>query len=277
MSCEQLTRWLPDYWAGTLPDDERRAFDTHLASCAACRSEVQGLTRTWHALGALATEEPSPVLRRRFDAMLDGWRAEPSRLNAGVHNLPSRLSPKVSDGWWRPVWQLAAAALCVAIGFAAGRVWPGGPSGGELSELRHELRDMRQMVMLTLLQQQSASERLRGVTWSYQLDRPSGEVLSALLDRLVDDPNVNVRLASIDALEPFVDDTRVRNGLVDALASDQQQSPLVQVALIDTLVRLHEPRSLDLMHLLAKDARVNDTVRRRAAWAIEKLKARGGT
>ncbi|MPZ21875.1 MAG: hypothetical protein GEV06_28980, partial [Luteitalea sp.] len=197
--------------------------------------------------------------------MLDGWRAQGSPVNPQLPGLPSRSSPKASEGWRHPVWQLAAAALCVAIGFAAGRSWPSGSSGTELSGLRQELRDTRQMVMLTLLQQQSASERLRGVTWSYQLDRPGAEVVNALLDRLAYDPNVNVRLASIDALEPFVDDTRVRNGLVDALASDQQQSPLVQVALIDTLVRLHEPRSLDLMHLLAKDARVNDTVRRRAA------------
>jgi hypothetical protein len=171
--------------------------------------------------------------------------------------------------------------LCIAIGFAAGRVWPGGGSRGELSELRHELRhelrDMRQMVMLTLLQQQSASDRLRGVTWSYGLDRPSGEVVHALLERLAYDPNVNVRLAAIDALKPFVGDTRVRNGLVEALTADPQPSPLVQVALIDALVTLREPRSLESMRRLATDAGVNDTVRRRAVWGIEKLQAGGGT
>jgi hypothetical protein len=72
------------------------------------------------------------------------------------------------------------------------------------------MRQLREMVSLSLMQQQSASDRLKGVSWTGQLDRPSGEVVAALLDALMHDPNVNVRLATIDALERFASREDVR-------------------------------------------------------------------
>ena len=69
--------------------------------------------------------------------------------------------------------------------------------------MRSEMHDLREMVSLSLMQQQSASERLKGVSWIGQIDRPSSELAVALLDALMHDPNVNVRLATVDALERF--------------------------------------------------------------------------
>jgi len=74
---------------------------------------------------------------------------------------------------------------------------------------------MKQMVMLSLLKQQSASERLRGVNWSYQIEQPDEQVLSALLRALDSDPNVNVRLAAVDALQQFARRALVKKGLLD--------------------------------------------------------------
>ena len=59
---------------------------------------------------------------------------------------------------------------------------------------------MRQMVALSLMQEQSASERLRGVSWAMPRAVDDTEVLSALLTTVNQDPNVNVRLAAVDAL-----------------------------------------------------------------------------
>ena len=54
---------------------------------------------------------------------------------------------------------------------------------------------MREMLMLSLMQQQSATERLRGVSGSMQIDQPGTEIVRALLETFMHDPNVNVRLA----------------------------------------------------------------------------------
>jgi hypothetical protein len=61
---------------------------------------------------------------------------------------------------------------------------------------------MRELVALTA-GQQSASERLRGVSWANQVESSDGQVLAALLDSVNHDPNVNVRLAAADALRTF--------------------------------------------------------------------------
>ena len=61
---------------------------------------------------------------------------------------------------------------------------------------------MRQLVALSLMQQQSASERLRGVSWAYQRGTIRREVLAALVSAVNHDTNVNVRLAAVDALAP---------------------------------------------------------------------------
>jgi hypothetical protein len=318
MSCEQLSEQLPDYWAGRLTGEARRAFEAHLASCADCRAEADALTATWEALGALAEEDvragvpavqPSPALRGRFDAMLRDWSAEAdtaataaaaatagrggARMPGDVVIMPAREAREAREvrearearetraarvlprSVWsrvvRPALQIAAALLCIAGGFAAGRGWPGAPARTEIADLREELRDMRQMMTLTLLQQQSASERLRGVSWSAQVDRPAGPVLDALLDTLATDPNVNVRLASIEALTTFAQDARVRRGLMDALAPSRQDSPLVQLALIDALVQMKEQRSVTALKTLAADEHANESVRRRASWGADAL------
>ena len=123
-----------------------------------------------------------------------------------------------SRAWWaQRAWSvqgLAAAALLV-IGVGIGHLLPRrvrlraervAAETGSLSEIaamRNEMRELREMVSLSLMQQQSASERLKGVSWTSQIDQPGGELVLALLDALMHDPNVNVRLATIDALERF--------------------------------------------------------------------------
>jgi len=135
--------------------------------------------------------------------------------------------------------------------------------------MRSEMHDLREMVSLSLMQQQSASERIKGVTWTGTLDRPSGEVVSALLDALMHDPNVNVRLATIDALERFASRDDVRRGTIQAVES--QPSPLVQIALIDFMVKTNERESATTLRRLAMDPQANDAVRARAAWGLQQL------
>jgi hypothetical protein len=141
--------------------------------------------------------------------------------------------------------------------------------GGELSRLHAEVQSMRQVVTLSLLQQQSASERLAGVSWSQQMQHPDARVLEALIGTLNYDPNVNVRLKAIDALYGFSDRPVVRKGILEAL--DRHNSPLVQIALIDMVVQIRETQSRPSLRKLAGDGTVHDSVRKRAEWALQQL------
>ena len=128
---------------------------------------------------------------------------------------------------------------------------------------------MRQLVTLSLLQQQSAAERLRGETWSYQTESSDMEVLGALLRTLNTDPNVNVRLAAIDAVRNFSGSPVAKRGLVQALP--KQTSPLVQVALVEALVELKQTDARPEIETLLGGTDLDPTVRDRFQQAVGKL------
>jgi hypothetical protein len=85
---------LLDYVYGELGPAERQSFDRHLASCADCRSEVEGLRGTREHLALWAPPEP--------DLGFQVVRA-------------AKPAAAVVRPWWRPApaWGLAAAALVV--------------------------------------------------------------------------------------------------------------------------------------------------------------------
>jgi HEAT repeat protein len=126
---------------------------------------------------------------------------------------------------------------------------------------------MRQMMTLSLLQQQSASERLNGVMWTGRIDNPGNEIVAALLDTLMHDPNVNVRLATVDALKRFGANDAVRRGAIEALG--RQTSPLVQLALIDFVVETDGAESAATLRRLSQDPTVDQAVRARAALGLQ--------
>jgi HEAT repeat protein len=137
--------------------------------------------------------------------------------------------------------------------------------------LRQEVAAMREVVTMSLLQQQSAAERLEGVALTSRLERPGAEIVSALLETLMHDPNVNVRLASIDALQRFADQDIVRRGALDTLP--RQTSPLVQVALIDFVLETNGLESAAILRRLSEDATLAEPVRRRAAQGLAQIGA----
>jgi hypothetical protein len=254
MNCEQARTQFVDYWRGTLEDSEE--FRTHLGSCERCRAEAEELKDLWGTLGNLPEEDPSMAMRVRFYDALRDWRKQEAQ----------RRQPL----WWlrHPAFQAACAMALLAVGIGAGYVVRGRDSA-EVSQLRGEVYNMRQLVALSLLQQQSASDRLRGVNFAYHVEQADPQVLSALLTTVNHDPSVNVRLAAVDALRNFNDSPVGRNGLVQALA--RQDSPLVQIAILDQIVELHERSAVSAIQFLLSGQNVNPDVRQRAQWALKQL------
>jgi hypothetical protein len=136
--------------------------------------------------------------------------------------------------------------------------------------MQSELTGMKQLVVLSMLQQQSATERLQGVTWSTREEQLDPQVLSALLHTLRYDGSVDVRLAALDALSRHARQPQVHKGILDA-ALQEQQSPLVQVALIDLLLEWRDRDAAQRLQQLEQTPNLNPTVRQRVEWAKTKL------
>jgi hypothetical protein len=269
MDCEHTRQLLPDYLMKTIGESDRADLEAHLDACRECRVECDQIAFLWEKMALLGDEEPGPNLRNEFYASLesasrklDSWRSAGFWSRVGIFGRavvhPSFL-------------HLAALpAFFLLLGVIVGHLVTGRAGATEqVSQLRGELEQMKSLVTLSLLQQQSASERLRGVTWGTRLDEADRKVLRALVNTMNSDPSVNVRLAAVDALQQYAEDDEVRDGLVRSLST--QDSPLVQIALIDAMVHLREHRSVAALRHLAEDRQLNQAVRERAEWGLQQL------
>ncbi len=255
MNCEQARTQFVDYWRGSL-EDASGEFRDHLALCERCRAESEDLKDIWSTLQVMPEEDPSQKLRTRFYDSLRAWRQQEA----------DRRAPWA---WLRhPALQAAAALALLAVGLGAGYLLRSRDTS-EISQLRGEVYNMRQLVALSLMQQQNASDRLRGVNYAYRVESDDAQVLAALLAAINHDPSVNVRLAAVDALRKFADGPVGRHGLVQALA--KQNSPLVQIAILDQIVELRERSAAPAIRLLESDAGVNPEVKQHAQWALGQL------
>ena len=265
MKCENMEELLPDFMAGTLNPEGMTAVQEHIAECSRCAGEVE----MWNKLASLPVEQPSPALRARFDSMVESYQE--GRWEKA--NLVSERNKFLGLGellhWVRtPTLSAAWACVLLLLGFLGGRYLAHDSSNTQLAELQGELHKTSQLVAISLLQQQSPSERLRGVDWSTRVS-PDPQILDALQHTLRYDSSVDVRLAALDALGRYGHQPQVSRALVDAL--DTQESPLVQLALIDVLVDLHESNAIEPLKRLQNEPKVNPAVREHADWGIKRL------
>jgi hypothetical protein len=242
----------------------RDRIERHLQECGPCAATYRDIARTLALVGDLEVPERDD----RYG--LEMWQ----RIR---HDLPPQEQPWFMGLMaWHRFALVGAAALLLVGAFVAGLYWPrpGAASqdalqASNLAEVRGELHQMREMLTLSLMQQQSATERLRGVSGSAQIDQPGNEIIRALLDTLMHDSNVNVRLACVDALRRFSRQDQVRRGTIQAL--NESAFPLVQIALIDYLVETKDKDAVDALRRLSEDLMANEAVRGRAVWGLQQL------
>ena len=255
MNCERMREQIPELVDGRLNSGARDRAIEHLESCSSCRAEVAQMGAVWRGLDAMPLPEPDPAMRVRFQQMLEAYQA-------GMQQGRRRAA-----GWWpeRAAWRWAlAASLALALLMAGGiggryLAPPHGAAAGsnpEIAQLQGQVENLRQMVALSMLQDQSSpSSRIRGVGYSSQVARPDREVKDALLHAVSHDANVNVRLSAVDALAKFAGNPEMRRALVDAIPV--QDSPLVQIALIDTLVEAEGRDAAPGLRKVEQDARMD--------------------
>ncbi len=178
------------------------------------------------------------------------------RLEDGFYAMlakEKRKLRKTSVGWTLSLdflktgWGLAAYSITLLlIGFLVFN------NRSDNSELVSELRDMKELMMLNLIEGESSSDRLKAVSMSTGLDGASDKVILALLETLNNDENDNVRLAALEALLMYSNRPEVRQGLVESIS--KQESPMVQISLAEVMLSLQEKSSIeDLRELLNRE------------------------
>ncbi|HEY3827487.1 MAG TPA: HEAT repeat domain-containing protein [Bryobacteraceae bacterium] len=263
MMCSHAKELMAAGWQRELTPDEEPAFRQHLETCHECGAEMAALGGLWDRLADLPAPEPGHSLHVRWQSTIESLSPilKPVSRTSSFANLFANFWPA------SPVWQAAIALGCLLIGLLAGTALP--RRNQEIAQLHEEIAGTRAMVALSLLQQQSATERLRGVDYTGRLGTMEPEVVSALTDAVAHDASVNVRLAAIDALSRASGNAGVLQSLTQSLP--RQDSPMVQAALVDYLVEAHDRKALGAIRQLEAQPDLNPAVLERTHFALQQL------
>ena len=117
-SCRRHRVALVDAAEGTLSRDAARALEAHLATCAACRADLDAL----RAVSADLLAPPAPVPSEDF------WRRQRQAIMRRVRTTPSQISV------WRPAWRLAGVVASVFLAVLVSRTMLVGPTIPRVAE-----------------------------------------------------------------------------------------------------------------------------------------------
>ncbi len=250
-------------------DDERlNELRAHLAGCDECRAEFAATEKIWNMMEQVPVTEAPAGMRADFNAMLDNYKASLRE----DKNITGSLIQYLKDLWniqprLRMGYGIALVLVAFGIGYITNRELSG--NSAQINQLSSQVQEMRNMMTISLLENPSASERMRAVEYVSEAKKVNRQVAEALLTTLNNDPNVNVRLITLEALSNLASDPFVREGLVQSIV--QQESPLVQSALADVMVKLQEKRSVKPLQKLLHKEDTNETIKSKIEQSILKL------
>jgi uncharacterized protein YneF (UPF0154 family) len=269
MKCEKMMYLMVLYLNGELNDIDKLALETHLSECQSCKQELTQMQRIHQHMAAIPVAEPDAhKMRADFNDMLYEYKRATVQARSGWF---SGLREKIAEVW-QPVYamQLLTGILLLLMGWAGG-YWfsPQRAENQQLSQLSREVQQMRETMLLTMLEKPAATERLKAVNYTQNLDKVDEKVIQALLQTLNNDPNINVRLVTVETLSQLASYASVREGLIQSIP--RQESPLVQIALADVMVTLQEKRSVNALQQLLKQENLNDSVKDKLEQSVKIL------
>jgi hypothetical protein len=260
MNDERISALLTKYHSGTTTDEELLIIENLIEKGLVDLTDLRDVHELQMQMEKLETPAPSLQLDDRFYEML----ANEKKSQRGF-NFASWFSANTL------FTQLAYATVIFAAGLGIGYfVFAGSPAATtEVTALSDEVRSLKEMMMLTLLEKESATERLKAVSLSQEFEQSSTAVTAALIKTLNNDENVNVRLAALEALKPYGRKSEIRQELIRSIS--RQDSPLVQIALADLMADLQERSSVKEFDKLLKDERTPGEIKKRIRKSLEVL------
>lgn len=219
--------------------------------------QTPGEDALWEALAELPLEDPGDGVRHRFHREL-------GRVRRG--SFAGRLRDWLGLSG-RPGW--ATAATCLLLGlllgllagqFAGRALDDDGASGERLAALEMDVAELNRRLVLDRINNASAGKRLQGIIDAAWLVDEDPAITAALLERASGDRVASIRSAAIDALAPRMASPDVSRQLMALL--EDADSPLVQFALVDLVLRYGDAGQLEQLRELARTERLHPELER---------------
>jgi len=263
MEKEKLEGLIIDYIDGRLNEADRQLIEQELLQNEESRKLYEELKEVIVVMENSRSFEPSSRLKAAFEKIIKDEEA---------HSSMTRTI------FFRPAFYRVAAAVALmvisgVVGFWINR---NNERDARLAEMekqmeitRKQLADTKALMLTMLGNDQSASQRIKGVNVAMGVTDADDEIVNALLATMQTDRNTNVRLAALDALAKLREDPKVRKGLIGALA--KQSDPMVQIALIQLMVDMKEKSAVKDLQNIVDDAGAMQAVKDEAYSGILKL------
>ncbi|MEO0570244.1 MAG: HEAT repeat domain-containing protein [Bacteroidota bacterium] len=254
-----------DYLRKTLSEKEQKDFEAFLDKHVDFKMELHGLKEAWELMDKPAVPETSEQMDNTFFNMLS---AEVEAQGKSNHSVQYYLD-NIFHWLFKP--QLAYGLLFAVL--AAVYFWPTPNNRRDsldtIKVADSETEQVREKLVLTLLEQPSANKRLEGVSEANKIGKVDDQVINALLKTLNKDLNVNVRLAAIESLTNYVEHPKVRQGLIQSIPN--QESPIIQVTLANLMLALEEKKSIEPFKQLLEKPELDTTVKKKIEKTIKSI------
>ena len=254
------------YNQGTLTTAEEVLLEQYIEQGLIDIEDLEDLRQINQGLEIVLNQAPEIRMHEQFKAMLQEEKAN------------NRFSNTNLTGWWNQVFgqslglRWAYSLALVVLGFGAAWFFNGANSevaNPEIGKMAAELKDLKEMMMLTMLEKESVGDRLQAVSLTNEMENINEKITEALFKTLNHDRNVNVRLQCLEALYPYANSPKVREGLIHSI--QHQSDPLVQMAVAEMMVSLQEKRSVEALKELLNKEELIEEAREKIEQSVEVL------
>lgn len=243
MNCKEIKHLITDYHGNNLDHNIKTSIEEHLMSCPSCMELHQEYIHLINTIKKVQEKIPDNDLELNFNEML-------AREKEVLKNSKSIiLKPK--NKTLKSMLKVAATILLIISSYFLGSYKSNTSQINEIATLKQEKTEMLTIATLSLMENESASKRIQAVKYSQELENPDDDILDALINEMLYDKLVNVRLASARALERFSEYNIVKDAYMEALKNEDNTSMLIE--LIEILVYIKEKRAIPKMKELLND------------------------
>ncbi|TQV85824.1 hypothetical protein [Aliikangiella coralliicola] len=244
-----------------LPEEMQQLVD----SSPELASEISFMEALWQADNHQPVEQPSQQMDARFYQMLSQTQSELNSAKPPLEATTKNKPDSTLSGWLtrlfnpQPLATMALLVMVFGLGYVTNNTSPEPTPhvSAVVSKLEQKIETLNTMVALNMLNDQSASGRLAGVSYSMS-NQANGKVTQTLLQLLNSDSSSAVRLAIVDTVSQRLNEEKLQNQLLDSIT--KQDSPIVQIALIQLLLKDGSQTSKKQIYALLENNQLIDEV-----------------
>jgi len=250
-----------EFLNGFLAEDIDEEMHAVVADDESLEKELDFIQSVWSDNSLEYNKEPSNASLARFHQLL-GQTVASGRDEQSSSTPGSELSAKFSE-FIESIFKPAAFAhmLLLSSVFFVGWFSSQNSTQSDLrpvANLERQVSSLNSLVALSMLQNQSAAERITGVTYAKASLLENDKVNQALFRLLNNDRSSAVRLAVVEALAENYKEEKFQSLIMSSLP--EQQNSLVQLALVQLILNEKNITTKRQLDELIKNESLNNEV-----------------